>query len=661
MPVPEGFFDFNDYSLPSDDSCCDDIAGCAAPTPEDVLRRHWGYESFRPLQREIIGSVLGGRDTVGLLPTGGGKSLTFQVPALMLPSVTVVITPLVSLMKDQTDRLRKLRIPSGCLHAGVGRRETDMLVARVDAGRIKLLYVAPERLANKSFIGWMRGWEPSLIVVDEAHCISQWGYDFRPSYLRIGELRELFPGTPMLALTASATPEVLADIEKQLRLRRPARFSLSFRRTNISFRVERTESKDRTLLHTLSTTAGPAIVYVRSRKRCSQIAGTVSAAGIPATYYHAGLDPDTKNTAQNDWMQGRSRVIVATTAFGMGIDKADVRLVVHYDVPSTLEEYYQEAGRAGRDGAPAQALLLASGHDRALFAKRLSAAFPPKEHIRFVYDEVCRFLDIPMGGGYGQLYEFHPEAICMRYRLEPNMLLSALHILTRSGFMQYIEETATPARLKFTIPPAALYATHLEPLQEAIVEAILRKYSGTFTDYAIVSEFAIADAAGTDANTVYQTLLQLTRDKILKFIPRNRTPYIYMPNRRVESKYVVLPPAVYEHRRAVMERQLGAMRDFVYTDTGCRVARMLEYFGETAPGPCGSCDVCRPRRADIPAQEVGPTLLRAIAASPEGRVTVAEVQSMFFNGLAEAAPIIRRMVMEGELRYCHPYFSAPEK
>ncbi len=658
MPVPEGYFDFNDYQLPPEADSCEP-ASAPDDTPDDILARYWGYTAFRPMQRQIIDSVLAGGDTVGLLPTGGGKSLTFQVPALLLPTVTVVITPLISLMKDQTDRLRKLGIHAGCLHAGVGRRETDMIVARVDSGRIKLLYVAPERLANSSFQGWLQSWRPSLFVVDEAHCISQWGYDFRPSYLRIGELREMFPDTPMLALTASATPHVLADIEKQLHMRHPQRFALSFRRNNLSFRVVRCENKDNVLIRLLADRPGAAVVYVRSRKKCAGASDMLNSAGIPSTYYHAGLDPATKNRAQSDWMEGRARVIVATTAFGMGIDKADVRTVVHLDMPSTLEEYYQEAGRAGRDGLPAEGLLLASTADKGIFARRLSRAFPEKEQIRFVYDEVCRYLDIPMGGGYGQLYEFRPEGICMRYNLDPNLLLASLKILTRSGYMHYIEETSTPARLKFTVPPGELYKTHFDTLPEEIIEDILRHYPGTFTDYVIVSEHAIAGRLHTDANAVYQALLALTRDKILKFIPSNRTPYILMPNRRVESQYVELPPSIYEKRRDIMADQLEAMKDFAFNDTGCRVARMLRYFGEDKASPCGKCDVCRPDRAKS-AGSYSARILSALEAAPGRRLEVDAVRILFAADLADASEELRRMIGRGTLLYRHPYFSLPD-
>lgn len=653
-PVPEGHFDFNDYRLPEDEP----ETGHGS-TPLEVLERHWGYTSFRPLQAEIIDSVLAGHDTVGLLPTGGGKSLTFQVPALLLPSVTVVLTPLISLMKDQTDRLRGVGVRAGCMHAGMGRRETEMVASRVSSGKIKILYVAPERLANATFMAWLRSWEPSLFVVDEAHCISQWGYDFRPSYLAIGAMREYFPHTPMLALTASATPKVLDDIELRLCMRSPHRFALSFRRNNISFRVRYTQSKDTDLLTLLRSTAGSAIVYVRSRGKCPLLASMLNDGGVEATFYHAGIDPASKVLAQNMWMEQKKRVMVATTAFGMGIDKADVRLVVHFDVPSTLEEYYQEAGRAGRDGLPANAVLLASPTDRGLFAKRLNRAFPPKEQIRFIYDEVCRYLDIPMGGGAGQLYEFHPEAICLRYHLDPQLLLSALKILTHSGFMQYIEETATPARLKFTIPPAQLYKTDLDPVAEAVVDDILRNYPGTFSDYVLVSEHSMAVRLGMDANTVYQTLLRLTRDKILHFIPRNRTPYIFMATRRVESRHVELPPSIYENRRNVMAQELEAMKDFIFNDSSCRVRRMLAYFGETDAQACGRCDVCSPPGQLAP-QTCRHRILQALESAPEHKLAAASVRNLFIEALPEASACLRTMVDAGEILYNPPFFSLPQ-
>lgn len=657
MQIPEGFFDFSepdDGFLPQQED--------APATAAEALSRYWGYDAFRPLQAEIIDSVLNGRDTVGLLPTGGGKSITFQVPATMLPGVTLVITPLISLMKDQIDRLRKIGIDAGCLHSGMGRRESRTICELASQNKLKLLYVAPERLANSTFVSYMRSWEPSLLVVDEAHCISQWGYDFRPSYLRIGDMRTYLPDTPILALTASATPQVLDDIERQLHMRRPQRFCLSFRRDNISFNVVRTEEKEPRLLSVLDRTCGSAIVYVRSRKRCQSLAAVIGSHGIGATYYHAGMDPDSKTRAQNDWMSGRARVIVATTAFGMGIDKPDVRLVVHYDMPSTFEEYYQEAGRAGRDGRQAYAVLLASTPDKGLFARRLGQAFPQKDAILHIYDEVCRYLDIPMGGGYEQLYEFHPEAMCMRFNIDPHLLLASLKILTRSGYMHYIEETATPSRLKFSVRPSQLYATTLDATAEAVVDDILRHYPGSFTDYVVVSEHTISGRCSMDANTVYQTLLRLRRDHLLNFVPRNRTPYIFMPTRRIESRHIVIPREVYELRRDVMAAQLKAMRDYAYDSVSCRVLRMLEYFGEKEGIPCGSCDICRAtrRKGYSGGDGLPEKLMRLVGAQPGRRMLLSEVRRQWPVSADELADTVRRMVDSGDLVYDPPFVALPE-
>lgn len=655
MIPPSGHIEFDDEPYSGEDV---PEAGGGCGDPEDILYRYWGYETFRPMQREIIESVLSGRDTIGLLPTGGGKSVTFQVPALMLPSVTVIITPLISLMKDQVDKLHKLNIPAGCLHSGMSRRESSYVTERVSSRKIKILYVAPERLKRDAFIGQLKAWQPSLFVVDEAHCISQWGYDFRPSYLAIGELREYFEDTPFLALTASATPPVLADITKRLCLRNPALYTLSFKRNNIYFSVIHTREKQLRMTDALRRIDGSAIVYVRSRKRCGELASILRGAGISADIYHAGLDPTSKSRAQTAWLSGDTRVMVATTAFGMGIDKADVRIVVHYDMPSTLEEYYQEAGRAGRDGKPSWAILLAAPTDKAVFTQRLERAFPPKEDIRHIYDEVCRYLDIPMGEGYKQLYEFRPEAMSMRYHIEPHLLLASLQILTRSGYMQYIEETVTPSRMKFVVTSAQLYATHLASFEETVVDDILRNYPGVFTDYVVISETAIANRCEAAADAVYQALLSLSRQKLLTFIPQNRTPYIFMPNRRIDSHRVVIPESVYEQRKAVVKHHLEAMRDYIFIDEGCRVNRMLRYFGETPSSPCGMCDICR--RDNIGRRDPARIRLQVttfLDAACDHRATAAELHALLPHALPELGDELNRMIDDGLLRYESPYFT----
>ena len=417
-------------------------------TPEEVLKHHWGYDTFRPMQRDIIDSVLSGSDTLGLLPTGGGKSITFQVPAMMLPGITIVVTPLISLMKDQVDNLAERGIRAVYFHSGLSRRETELGLTRCRLGKVHLVYISPERLQNERFISELRAMKVSLIVVDEAHCISQWGYDFRPSYLKVASLRETVgTSVPVLALTASATPEVTADIMERLHFREPKVFARSFTRENLSYVVRYADFKEDTLLRVMRATSGCAIVYVRSRRRCREIAMLLRREGVSADYYHAGLDPEEKEIRQNAWKADEVRVMVATNAFGMGIDKPDVRTVVHFDLPSSLEEYYQEAGRAGRDGREAFAVVIASVRDKATLSRRLSESFPDKDFIRKVYELTGNYLDVAVGDGYGSVYEFNIEEFCHTYSLPPVPAQSALRLLSRAGYLEYIEETSSRSRL----------------------------------------------------------------------------------------------------------------------------------------------------------------------------------------------------------------------
>ena len=564
--------------------------------PQSVLKTYWGYDAFRPLQREIIDSVLAGHDTLGLLPTGGGKSITFQVPALLLPGLTIVVTPLISLMKDQVDNLRERDIRAVHFHSGLTRREAELGLTRCRLGKAKLAYVSPERLQNDNFMAELRTMKISLIVVDEAHCISQWGYDFRPSYLKVVRLREIVGyNVPVLALTASATPEVTADIMRELHFSEPKVFARSFSRDNLSYIVRYTDFKEEVLLRVLRATTGCAIVYVRSRRRCREIAQMLLREGISADYYHAGLDPEEKELRQNAWKNDLVRVIVATNAFGMGIDKPDVRTVIHHDLPSSLEEYYQEAGRAGRDGRESFAVVIASQRDKASLSRRLSESFPEKDFIRRVYELTGNFLDVAVGDGYGQLFEFSLEQFCRTYSLPPAPTRSALHILTRAGYLEYIEETTSSSRMMVIMKKDELYDLDLTPEAEDVFQCILRTYTGLFADYVRISEITIARSTMLSSEQVYQALLYLGRIHAIHYIPRRTTPYIYYTTSRELPKHIVIPTEVYERQRERMARRLDAMKEFVFSSSQCRVRGMLRYFGEEEASDCGKCDVCRSR------------------------------------------------------------------
>jgi len=571
-------------------------------TPEDVLLKYWGYTSFRPAQAEIIASVLAGRDTLGLLPTGGGKSVTFQVPALMLDGVTIVITPLISLMKDQVDNLRERGIRAYAIYSGLTRSQTETVFMRLLHGSAKILYVSPERLQNPRFLDELRALTLSLIVVDEAHCISQWGYDFRPSYLHIAELRRMNPDAPVLALTASATPHVVDDIISRLEFRvgdegRDSHvFRLSFARPNISYVVRRCEYKPQLISHILQRVPGTAIVYARSRRRTQELAEELNASGISADYYHAGLDPEVKAGRQEAWKSGRTRVIVATNAFGMGIDKPDVRLVIHADLPPSLEEYYQEAGRAGRDGLPSYAVIAAGPRDNATLTRRLNEAFPDRDYIKEIYELVSVFLGVGVGDGEGHVYEFDAGLFCTRFRQQAAPVNSALRLLTAAGYITYLEDNDTPSRVMITMNKSEMYSLRLNDVNDRVLMALLRRYTGLFADFEYINERVLAERCGISEHDIYEAMLALARMHVLQYVPRRNTPYIIYNRAREERRYLRIGRDIYEERRELMAGRIDGMRRFVFDDSRCRVDTLLRYFGETPAAPCGTCDVCRARR-----------------------------------------------------------------
>lgn len=568
-------------------------------TPREVLKKHWGYDGFRPLQEEIVNSILSGRDTLGLMPTGGGKSITFQVPGLMIDGLTVIVTPLVSLMKDQVDNLRQRRIRAVFFHAGMTLRERNVAMEHLTNGNARFLYIAPERLASQSFLDQLKQLNVRLIVVDEAHCISQWGYDFRPSYLNIRVLRRIAPQAPVLALTATATPQVAADICRNLDMKDPTLLRMSFARSNLSYLVRRSETKIEQVFHILSHTTGTAIVYVRSRKRTGEIADFLTASGIPAAAYHAGLDFDTKEKRQNAWKQNAIRVMVATNAFGMGIDKPDVRVVIHFDMPPSLEEYYQEAGRAGRDGLPSYAVLLVAQSDAALLRRRLTETFPDRDVIRKIYERVCNNLCISLNEGYESIHEFDIEAFCRTFRYQLRQCHAALQLLGQAGYMNYIEDSDRRAKVMITVSREELYhISGISPDAENVIQRMLRRHTGLFMDYQPISEPSIANDLNISPQRVYEALLELSRAGIVSYIPRSSVPLIYLPTSREEPKYVQIGKDIYERRRDMMKTRIEAMIDYAQSRNGCRENKMLHYFGEESGHACGRCDLCRDKKQE---------------------------------------------------------------
>lgn len=631
---------------------------------ESILKKYWGYDSFRPLQRDIIESVMSGHDTLGLMPTGGGKSITFQVPGMAFDSgLTIVVTPLISLMKDQVDNLKRKGITAVMLNSGMSIREQRVAWERLTNGRARFLYVSPEKLRNANFIDDIRRLPVRLIVVDEAHCISQWGYDFRPSYLRIAELRKVHPDVPVLALTATATPEVAEDIMIRLEFRPGAcKFKMSFSRDNISYLVRPSESKIFEIFHILSRTEGSGIVYVRSRRKTREIAEYLCSSGISADYYHAGLSYETKTERQNSWQRGETRVIVATNAFGMGIDKPDVRVVVHCDFPPSLEEYYQEAGRAGRDGKPSYAVLLVAKSDRATLLRKLSQTFPPREEILRIYERACNFMHLGIGEGYDRLVEFDFELFCETFHIQRQQALASLHLLSQAGYLDYIEETESNSRVMITVTREDLYHTGASADAETVLACILRLYPGLFSDYVQINEGRISRDSGFDHERVYNALLELNRLKILIYVPRRRTPMIYVATSREETRYVVIGKSIYEARKAVMERRVEAMIDYAYGASGCRVRRMLGYFGEENASDCGHCDVCREKKkskSHVSLEEMVKRVWEYMQLYPSG-VTIAVLERNFSPDDRLASQALRYLTDEGFAIESHGIFRLRE-
>ena len=620
-------------------------------TYKEILRQYWGYDDFRGIQREIIDSIGAGRDTLGLMPTGGGKSITFQVPTLASKGLCIVVTPLIALMKDQVANLRSRGIKATAIYSGMKSSEIVTALENCIFGDYKFLYISPERIASELFLKKIQRVKVSLITIDEAHCISQWGHDFRPAYREIRQLRVTFPDIPVLALTATATPEVVKDIQQQLGFREENCYSMSFGRKNLVYVVRRTENKPQELLHILSRIQGSAIVYTLNRKKTKEVCEFLLSNGITAEFYHAGLSPESKDMKEEAWKSGKVRVMVSTNAFGMGIDKPDVRLVVHIDLPSSIESYFQEAGRAGRDGKDAYAVTLFSRVDRQVVARRLSDNYPSQEFIREIYDEICYYYSMALGDGLNCTYEFSLGDFCKQYHRPTLQTDSALRILTRMGYLEYVEEMEYSSRVRFVVGKDALYRFRGLPADyELLINALLRNYSGLFSEMTFIDERYLSRTTKLTRHRMYEIFVSLSNRGIVQYAPSKKCPIITFTRHRVLGSELRFAREVYDERKAIFGERLKSVINYAVSEDKCRSRLLLEYFGEKGSDDCRRCDVCVPKRASgtkEPAASSVDAIMQLLADGQQH--TLDELSALGFTE-AEKKRTLRQLCDEERIR-----------
>ena len=619
---------------------------------KEILKTYWGYDDFRSLQEEIIRSVLDGKDTLALMPTGGGKSLTYQVSGLAMEGVCLVVTPLIALMKDQVEDLKNRQIPAEAIYTGMRRDRMESIINKCIYDTVKFLYVSPERLYSERFREKLRLMNVCLITVDEAHCISQWGYDFRPPYLRIAEVREFFPGVATLALTATATPEVVEDIQKQLHFSTPNVLSKSFRRENISYVIRDTEAKPLELFNILSKVQGGAIVYVRTRLKASSIAAFLNKSGIKSDFYHAGLSSAQRARRQEAWKSGMVPVVVATNAFGMGIDKADVRVVVHYDVPDSPEAYFQEAGRAGRDGKRAYAVLLSSRAALGGLQKRIDDAFPPKDYILRVYEALANYYQLGEGEGQGRAFEFNLKLFARNFKLNEARVMSAISILEVAGFLGYTTDINSRSRVMFTVLRDRLYEFETgDPLLERLMVLLMRNYAGIFVQDAYVDEGFLADQLDVTRKVLYDAFISLAKRKIIRYVPGDVKPYIVYYQPRLPLSYITIGREAYENRKELFVTKIGAMARYIRDDETCRQLLLMEYFGQKEEKPCGICDVCIGKKKRLHREERKSLEEQILQVLAKQNTNIRELVRQLGEDEEVVIGQVRKLLDEGKIQY----------